>query len=207
MVFGLALVLALLLGLATMALAAVPGDPFKLGQMNRINDAVSTLIGSNNGPMLAVDNDSTATGARALDLKGDDGNAPMRVNSDGRVANLNADLLDVQEAAALAEPRGYAHVRITGGVDISYPSRGVNGVVISDFVNKPTGYCFDLTFTPKAAVGSPHFNNNAVIATATPDNTPKALPNDIVDDQCDPPHDYAVAKTFSEPINFQIVFE
>jgi hypothetical protein len=31
MVFGLALVLALVLGVATMALAAVPGDPFKLG--------------------------------------------------------------------------------------------------------------------------------------------------------------------------------
>jgi len=75
--------------------AAVPGDPFKLGQMNRINDAVSTLIGSNNGPMLAVDNDSTVTGARALDLRVDDGNASMRVNATavGEVAAINFQIV------------------------------------------------------------------------------------------------------------------
>ncbi len=94
MVFGLALVLALLLGIATMALAAVPGDPFKLGQMNRIDDAVTTLIGSHSGPMMVVDNDSEAPAARALDLRVEPGRAPMRVNSDSRVTNLNADKLD-----------------------------------------------------------------------------------------------------------------
>ena len=65
MVFGLALVVALVLGIATMALAAVPGDPFKLGQVNRINNALTTLIGSRSGAMLAIDNDSTAANARA----------------------------------------------------------------------------------------------------------------------------------------------
>ncbi len=45
MVFGLALVLALILGIATMALAAMPGDPFKLGQVNTI-DRASRLAGT-----------------------------------------------------------------------------------------------------------------------------------------------------------------
>src|SRR3989337_719583 len=93
MVFGLALVLALLLGVATMALAAVPGDPFRLGQVNRIDDALTTLIGSNSGAMLAIDNDSTAANARALDLRVEPNRAPMVVNSGRRVANLNADKL------------------------------------------------------------------------------------------------------------------
>ena len=61
---GLAVVLALLFGGATMAFAAATGDPFRLGQVNRINDALTTLIGSNNGAMLAIDNDSTAAAAR-----------------------------------------------------------------------------------------------------------------------------------------------
>lgn len=100
MVVGLALVLALILGIATMALAAVPGDPFKLGQVNRI-DKLTTLIGNTSGAMLAVDNDSTAPGARALDLRVDDGNAPMRVNSDARVANRRPGGRRVGGAAGL----------------------------------------------------------------------------------------------------------
>ena len=34
---GLSVVLAVVLGVATAALAAVPGDPFRLGQVNSIN--------------------------------------------------------------------------------------------------------------------------------------------------------------------------
>lgn len=94
MVFGLALVLALVFGVAAMALAAVPGDPFKLGQVNRIDDALTTLIGSRSGAMMAIDNDSTATNARALDLRVEPGRMPMAVNSATKVTNLNADKLD-----------------------------------------------------------------------------------------------------------------
>jgi hypothetical protein len=78
----------------------------------------------------------------------------------------------------------------------------------------PTGktsiYCFDLTFTPKTAVGSPHPNNSAVVATGT---NSVSSSSDIVDNECDPPHDDAVARTYGSntgtdaPINFQIVFE
>ena len=93
-VFGLALVLALVLGAATMCVAAVPGDPLKLAKVNRINDALTTLLGSRSGAILAIDNDSSATNARALDLRVEEGMAPMVVNSDGKVTNLNADKLD-----------------------------------------------------------------------------------------------------------------
>ncbi len=96
MVFGLALVLALVLGVGTMALAAVPGDPFELGETNTINNALTTLRGSNaGGSMLVVDNDSSAAGSRALDLRVEEGRAPINVNAGaGRAANLNADKVD-----------------------------------------------------------------------------------------------------------------
>jgi hypothetical protein len=104
-VFGLALVLALLLGAATMALAAVPGDPFSLGRTNGI-DRLSTLVGDVATPMLRVDNGSTAPGATALDLRVEAGRPPMRVNSVTKVANLNADRVDGLSSEELQGQQG-----------------------------------------------------------------------------------------------------
>jgi hypothetical protein len=101
-VFGLALVLALVLGVGTMALAAVPGDPFRLGQTNGI-DRISTLVGNVATPMLRIDNGSTAAGATALDLRVEAGKPPMKVNSVTKVANLNADRLDGKDSTQFAD--------------------------------------------------------------------------------------------------------
>jgi hypothetical protein len=97
-VFGLALVLALVLSVATMALAAVPGDPFKLGRLNTI-DAISRLQGSVGGPMLFVDNNSSEPRATALRLQVEEGHVPMTLNSERRVKNLNADQLDGRDSS------------------------------------------------------------------------------------------------------------
>jgi hypothetical protein len=56
MVFGLALVLALVLGVASMALGA-DGDFFKVGRAN-LASAVSTLTRSGEGPALSLKVDS-----------------------------------------------------------------------------------------------------------------------------------------------------
>lgn len=98
-VFGLALVLALVLGVGTMALAVAPGGTltFRLGQTNSI-DAMSTLVGNVAGTMLRVDNHSTAAGATALDLRVEAGQAPMKVNSATMVGQLNADKVDGKDA-------------------------------------------------------------------------------------------------------------
>jgi hypothetical protein len=98
MVFGLALVLALVLGVATMALAAVPGDPFKLGRINAVN-AMTQLVGTTDSVMLKVDNNGTGS---ALGLEVEQGEPPMRVNSAKKVPNLNSDKLDGIDAARLA---------------------------------------------------------------------------------------------------------
>jgi hypothetical protein len=184
--FGLALVLALILGVATAAFGD-NGDFFKLGKSNTASK-VSKLIKSGAGP--------------ALDLQVDSG-APLKVNSDQTVTNLSADKLDGQDSSDLAEPRGYAHVKPEGDVDTVYPSKGVNHVVIPE--GQTSVYCFDLTFTPKTAVGSPHVNNSAVVATVTPPNAALSA--------CPATYQDAMVKTYGSstgtaaPINFQIVFE
>ena len=102
-VVGLAIALALVLGVATMALAEMPGDPFKLGQINTIN-SLTQLVGNRNGPMLLVDNNSTAEDASALFLQVDRGNAPLKVNANsGTATNLSADKLDGKDQRAFAD--------------------------------------------------------------------------------------------------------
>jgi hypothetical protein len=95
MVFGLALVLALVFGVATMAFGA-NGDFFKVGRSN-LASAVSTLTKSGAGP--------------ALSLKVDSG-APLAVNSSHKVSNLNSDKLDGMEPSQLpgsvATTKGFA---------------------------------------------------------------------------------------------------
>lgn len=100
MVFGLALVLALVVGVSTTALAGTGvGARFDLGKTNTVN-AVTKLVGSVAGPSLQIDNDSTNANATALDLQVEAGKVPMTVNSSAQVANLNSDKLDGLDASA-----------------------------------------------------------------------------------------------------------
>jgi hypothetical protein len=84
---GLAVILALVLGVASRALGA-DGKPFLLGTINKATK-VSTLIKGGVGP--------------ALELRVSSSNdPPLRVNSTAKVDNLNADLLDGKDVSALA---------------------------------------------------------------------------------------------------------
>lgn len=94
---GLAVMLAVVFGAGTAALAAVPGDPFKLGKINTIGK-ITQLVGSADSAVLKIDNDSKGANATALDLQVDPRKPPMRVDSFTRVEKLNADLLDGRDA-------------------------------------------------------------------------------------------------------------
>jgi hypothetical protein len=98
---GLAVILALVLGVATTAFGA-NGDAWRLGQGN-VATAITTLGGKLgvNGSMLRLINNDAGTDDTALDLRVQTGEAPMMVNSDTKVANLNADKLDGVDSAAL----------------------------------------------------------------------------------------------------------
>jgi hypothetical protein len=98
---GLAVVLAVVLGLASAALAGTGvGAAFNLGKTNTVN-RLSQLVGSTDNPMLRVTNQSSGTDATALTLQVQPGHAPMRVNSSTQVAGLNADRVDGQDVAQI----------------------------------------------------------------------------------------------------------
>jgi hypothetical protein len=99
-VFGLALVLALVVGVAGAAFGA-NGQAWILGQ-NNVATAITRLAGAAgvNGPMLQLINNNAGANDTALDLRVQAGEPPLRVNSDQVVTNLNADKLDGQEANA-----------------------------------------------------------------------------------------------------------
>ena len=104
---GLAVIVALTAGLASTALAGTGvGARLDLGKTNTVN-AVTKLVGSVVGPSLQIDNNSAGASATALDLQVEPGKAPMSVNSDGRVANLNADKIDGQDSGAFMPASTY----------------------------------------------------------------------------------------------------
>jgi len=103
MVLGLALVLALLFGVASMALGATGGN-FLLGKANGAG-AISKLTANMANPALQLVNTSTNAAATALNLKVASGNPPMKVNSAARVANLNSDKVDGLEGASFMQGR------------------------------------------------------------------------------------------------------
>ena len=106
---GLGVSLALLLGAATMALAAVPGDPLRLGKVNFISNATTALKGSapdggamlqlqrdsGKGPVLDIKNTNPASNSRGVNIEVGPGQVPITVVPEaGKASNLNVDKLD-----------------------------------------------------------------------------------------------------------------
>ena len=117
---GLAVILALTVGVVSTALAGTGvGARFDLGKTNTVN-AVSKLLGSVAGPSLLIDNNSTNAAATALDLQVEAGKAPMKVNSGAKVANLNSDLLDGKSADEIGV-NGWQRVSNTTAADSISP--------------------------------------------------------------------------------------
>ena len=104
-VVGLAIMLALVLGVASAGLGATGGN-FILGNANSAG-AVTKLTASIAGPALQLVNQSTASAATALSLNVASGKPPLKVNaSAGKATNLNADRLDGLNSTRLVEARG-----------------------------------------------------------------------------------------------------
>jgi hypothetical protein len=96
--------------------------------------------------------------------------------------------------------QGYAQVSQNGPTLVT--SKAVVGLQRSTTDNSV--YCFDLSFTPKAAVASAHINNNATVGTILGNNVPAG---------CTAPYRDAAAKTYAantsearSDISFGIVF-
>lgn len=129
MVFGLALVMALVLSAATMAFGA-NGDFFKVGRTN-IASAVSVLTRSGTGPALRLEVDS---------------GAPLAVNSSTRVAKLNADKVDGHDAPlwAYVDPNSRTGDVLIRGNGVARVSPEV---FFPDPDSSPVTYAYWVTFT------------------------------------------------------------
>jgi len=109
LVVGFAVILAMVVGLASTALAA-NGANFIIG--NGIADTLKniatlptklTMQGTATGPALQVTQQSTNTGASGVGVTVPSGKAPIKVNSTaGKATNLNADKLDGKDSTAFA---------------------------------------------------------------------------------------------------------
>jgi hypothetical protein len=111
---GLAVILALVFGVASRALGA-NGDPWRLGRGN-VATAITALGGAQgvNGPMVRLTNNNAGSDDTALDLRVQSAEAPMRVNSLAQVANLNADLLDGQSSSDFVHSSTYRNETALG---------------------------------------------------------------------------------------------
>ncbi len=98
-VVGLAIMLALVFGVATTAIGATGGN-FILGKANGAT-SVSKLTASIAGPALTLVNQSTEAAATALNINVASGKAPLKVNAAaGTATNLSADELDGKDSSA-----------------------------------------------------------------------------------------------------------
>jgi len=127
---GLALMLALVFGMASTAFGANGGN-FILGSLNNTATAITKLTGTvGGGPALQVSNPSTATGSRALDLQVATGKAPLTVNSTaGKATNLSADKVDGKHATQL--------LRVAYFSGVSPLATGSSGTVATTTINAP----------------------------------------------------------------------
>jgi hypothetical protein len=105
---GLAVILALLFGVASMAFAG-NGDPWRLGQ-NNVATAITSLGGAAgvNGPMVRLTNNDGGTNDTALTLNVQSGEPPMAVNSPTKVTDLNADQIDGLNSTDFVQGSGVA---------------------------------------------------------------------------------------------------
>jgi len=114
---------ALVLATSGTAIAAAPGDPFKLGQDNRINTAPTSLAGTDQvgrgvlnvtkesggvGPAMRIENAGAGVAQPGLLIRTQPGQAPIQVNSDaGKASGFNADKLDGLSSTDFLQPRIY----------------------------------------------------------------------------------------------------
>lgn len=143
------------LAVPTVALAAtdaVPGDPFKLGQDNKIEQASTTLTGNGQlssgvlqvvrqeqgiGAALKVVNQGNGI-ARGIDINVQPGKSPISVSNEaGKATNLNVDELDGRDEEDFLPSRIYSNgtpqlISGTGGGKVFLLHAGNAGLSCDD---------------------------------------------------------------------------
>jgi hypothetical protein len=158
MVLGLALVLALLFGVASMALGATGGN-FILGKGNSAT-TTSKLTSGVAAPTLQLISKGTAAAATALNLTVPSGHAPLTVNPEAATAtNLSADELDSKDSTDfLGANQKAANSNMLDGLDSTNFVHG-NGTVYQGAValTQGSGWSNLLLDTSDPAIGLQYY--------------------------------------------------
>lgn len=156
-IMGLAVMVAIVLGTATTAMAAVPGDPFKLGRNNTVN-ALTTLIRQGPGP--------------ALSLKVNAGQPPLAVNSTGKVTNLNVDQFDDKDSTAFLGKTEKAadSDQLDGADSTAFVSTGTNAFVRNEIYRLESGVNQGDVLADGTQVQRRACNNDDVLLSGGPAN-------------------------------------
>lgn len=127
---GVAVMLALVLGVGTTAVAATGGN-FLLGKANSAR-TVSKLTSGMAGPTLQLINKGAAAAATAMNITVSPGHAPLTVNAEaGTATNLSADKLDDKDSTDFQQANATANGDLSG----NYPNPQIaQGAVGSDEV-------------------------------------------------------------------------
>jgi hypothetical protein len=197
-------ILALVFGTLSVAVAHTGSAGLFHLNHNNVTSALTKLTGNVDGSAMQVVNNNADANDSALSLSVQSGEAPMRVNAAaGTATGLSADELDGLDSSEL-EPRGYAQVNASG---VTFDPSRSKGIIDINRTSAPGNvYCFDLTFTPDAAVASANINNNATVGTVVGNGVPAS---------CTAPNRDAAAITYAandinsahrDDINFGVVF-
>ena len=167
-VVGLAIMLAMMFGVASAAFGA-NGGSFILGQLNKATAMTRLTANVAGNPALQLTNNNPAAGSRALHLNAFSGRAPLTVNETaGRATNLNADKVDGSEGEM------WAQINENGTSDnwkgMTGNSRFAEGVYIISFARDVRGCAIS---TSIASHGAPHFPGS--ITATTTDSVPNAV--------------------------------
>jgi hypothetical protein len=182
---GLAVILALSVGLTSAALAGTGvGATFNLGKTNTVN-ALSSLVGSTSSSMLKVDNNGSGS---ALDLRVGPSTtppdqkavAPMSVDSQAKVANLNADKVDGRDAPLWAVINTDGTTTRGFGVTSSKALLGSAGTYVVTFDRNVSSCAYvaslgdgnEFTFAGEASATKGATANEVVVGTSDSSGTP-----------------------------------
>jgi hypothetical protein len=168
---GLAMILALVFGVAVTALAGTGvGATFNLGKTNTVN-ALSRLEGSTLNSMLKIDQNGSGT-ALNLEVQDPANKPPMLVNSSTKVTNLNSDQLDGQDSTAFLPRSTYTKEETTLGTDLGGGNRLAEA--ICDGGDKILGggyFNVDATGTTVTAIGVEDFHQGYQVQWTNNDGT------------------------------------
>jgi hypothetical protein len=152
--FKTALIAAFVSAFVAAGAAVATTQTFVLGTTDRVNAATKvtnlqangTTVNPVDAPLMTLENKSTSTNATPLSLVAAANHSPLKVNTQTKVTNLNADQLDGKDSSALIQGKGKTYnlavaiQRLSNQFNLYKPSPPVvPGLVNVWFQCPPTG--------------------------------------------------------------------